>query len=103
MLVEFKLHSGKVPYFIRDYLSYRVKGLNKDKNDRYLGATTDSSEEYIPDTLVELTEKQFIEQLKTAKIIKSKGIDSESIELTDEEKEKIAKTFLGKVTDKIST
>jgi hypothetical protein len=93
MLVEFKLHNGKVPYFIKDYLSYKVKGLNKENNDRYLGVTVSSDAEYIPETLVELTEEQFIEQLKTAKITNDEGTD-ENVELTDEEKEEIAKTFI---------
>lgn len=89
MIVEFKLHNGKVPYFIDKYLSYKVKGLNSEKeNDRYIGTVKSNSSEYIPDTLVELTKEQATELIKTAKIAKIDKTDKKekSIELTDKEK-----------------
>lgn len=85
MIVEFKLHNGKVPYFIDKYLPYKVKGLNETKdNDRYIG-TVKKTDDYIPNTLVEITKKQAEELIKTAKITKTDEKEK-TIKLTNEEK-----------------
>jgi len=86
--IEFKLHAGKVPYFVKDYLSYRA-------GDKYYGLAVDDPSWHIPETIKHLTEKEFKEKLMTAKMVKPKdgdNLDEETIELTEKEKkEKIIK------------
>jgi hypothetical protein len=89
--IEFKLHAGKVPYFVKDYLSYKV-------NDKYYGIAVDDPSWHIPETVRHLTEREFKEKLITAKMIKPKdsiSLDEETVELTEKEKEeKIQKWIL---------
>jgi hypothetical protein len=83
MLVSFKLHGGKVPYFIEHYLG----GISL--NNRYFGITIkEDSHDYIPDTLEVLTREGFIDIIKS--ILITKGMNEETHEpiyMTPEEKE----------------
>lgn len=77
--IEFKLHAGRIPFFILDFLSI------SPINGKYYGITMDSYECYVPDTLITLTEAEFKTVLVTnAKL--NKLIDDEVIPLTTEEK-----------------
>ena len=79
MLVSFKLHGGKIPYFIEHHIS------GTSLNNRYFGITVDESRcEYIPDTLEVFTRENFIDTVKQAKIIKE---TNEDVYLTEQEKE----------------
>jgi len=102
ILIEFKLHNGKVPYFVKDYMSYKTKGMNtldnKDKNNnRYLGIARDGDDEYLPDTVKILLEEEFKILIKTAAISKASiDMGKTAEELTEVEKENIADDFVRK-------
>ena len=53
-LIEFKLHAGKVPYFVKDYLG----GLSS--NGRHYGISHDDVNCYLPTEVVVLDKKEFI-------------------------------------------
>jgi len=101
ILIEFKLHNGKVPYFVKDYLSYKTKGINtletEKGNNRYLGIARSNKDEYLPLEVVILSKNNFKTLYITAKIYKYSGILGEGkIKLTDEEKIILAEEFISK-------
>jgi len=53
-LIEFKLHAGKVPYFVKDYLG----GLSS--NGRHYGISHDDVNCYLPTEVIVLDKKVFI-------------------------------------------
>jgi hypothetical protein len=53
-LIEFKLHAGKVPYFVKDYLG----GLSS--NGRHYGISHDDVNCYLPTEVVALAKNDFI-------------------------------------------
>jgi len=90
--IEFKLHAGKVPYFVKDYLSYKV-------DDKYYGIAVDDPSWHIPKTIKHLTESEFKEKLMKAKMMKSKDkdvFDTEMVELTEKEKKEKIENWIKK-------
>lgn len=106
ILIEFKLHNGQVPYFVKEYMSYVVEGkenLATGKKNRYLGVArkNDGNDEYLPSTVIQLTEEDLRNCLKTASIKENTssvmGVVLESAkEMTNTEKEKMADEFIAR-------
>lgn len=74
-LVEFKLHNGKLPYFIEERLPY----LN---GPSYIGITFDDKDCYVPKTLIDVTEEDL------TKRVKDLNMESDSSEIQDDKKPK---------------
>ena len=107
ILIEFKLHNGKIPYFVKDYMSYQVEGkenLGTNRRNRYLGIARrdENNDEYLPNTVIRLTKEEFKTCLKSANIKESAGIEMKNPKiLNDFEKEKIADNFIAKYNKKV--
>ena len=74
-LVEFKLHNGKLPYFIEERLPY----LN---GPRYIGITFDDKDCYVPKTLIDVTETDLTDRVKAL------TLESDSSDIQDDKKPK---------------
>ena len=85
ILIEFKLHAGKVPYFVKRHIGI------SPINGRFYGEAISDPTCYLPPDLVILEEAAFIDIVKTGKINKPFTIDPTNIsltvtEMTEEEK-----------------
>ena len=97
-LVEFKVYSGMVPYFIQERFSL-IDG------PKYLGVTCDHSDCYVPDTLLFLTKEEFIAKIVATTIYKpTRLMDSRNqeeqeaqTEYTEAEKETITRDWIASV------
>ena len=77
--IEFKLHAGKVPYFVDRFLSI------SPINGKYYGISRDTEQCYLPATVVIKTEDEFkAVLLANAKLYNY--VDEERIEMTEAEK-----------------
>ena len=87
MLIEFKLHAGKVPYFVKRYV------FMPPLNSKFYGEALSDPTNYIPDEVVVLEEPAWIDKVKTGSMQKPNPdfdlLDSTSprtIEMTELEK-----------------
>ena len=92
-LVEFKLHNGRIPYFIEE----RYGNIN---GPRYIGITRDSDECYVPlAALTELTENEVISKAEAETVHKrANDFEKEPVELTQQEKADLVGVWLSNVT-----
>ena len=87
--LKFKLHSGRVPYFVSEFVSIApIDG-------EYYGINLDSTNCYVPPTLITLTEDEFKLALVTNAII-NKEVDGEQMAMTTEEKTDYVNQWISK-------
>ena len=87
MLIEFKLHAGRVPYFVKRYI--RMRPLN----GKFYGETLTNTTNYIPEEVVVLEEAEWINIVKTGPMLKPNilfniidPLSPRTVEMTEEEK-----------------
>ena len=93
-LVEFKLHNGHIPYFVKDIIS------GVDINGKCYGISHDTKTCYLPDTVNTFTETVFIETVKSADIFTvDDDINGNTRLMTENEKEQYCIEWLNKWSD----
>ena len=83
-LIEFKLHGGQIPYFVKSVIG----GVCVD--GKKYGVSHDTEESYLPDTVACLTPDEFIEAVKFANLSRMPDMEL----MTDDEKEAYARKWL---------
>jgi len=89
-LIEFKLHAGRIPYFIKDYIG----GVTTSTGRNY-GISQDDVNCYLPTEVVALTSEQFIAAIVAEDIKKATAEFPPTLEsMTTEEKTTFATDWL---------
>ena len=78
--IEFKLHAGRVPYFVRN--TFHVQPIV----GKLYGISKDTTSCYLPDTVVTFEEQAFKDKLFADATI-TKTIDEETVVLAGQEKQ----------------